>query len=123
MAALKDHRLCAFFWLNKWLTLRSGICSPYLFCDSQGRPINYHSFASSLAAIVERTGVKSKISTHSFRHGGASFLASLGVPFSKIKDRGGWKSNAVFCYLSEPLDSKIRSDFLVAEKMNFQLGL
>lgn len=123
VAALHDRRLCAFFWLNRWCTFRSGITSPYLFCDPKGNPISYHTFASSLSNVVVRAGVSAKLSTHSFRHGGASFLASLGVPFSKIKERGGWKSNAVFCYLSEPLDSKIRSDFLVAEKLNFQLGL
>lgn len=116
VAALRDQRLCAHFWLNRWLSLRSNISSPYLFCDFNGKPISYQTFSASLANVVDRTGESSKKTTHSFWHGGASFLASLGIPFSKIKERGGWRSNAVFCYLSEPLDSKIRSDFLVAEK-------
>lgn len=120
VAKVKDRRLCAFFWLRFWLTNRPKR-SVYLFSDKVGNPISYQYFSSMLSQFLSRAGLDSTVTTHSFRHGGASFLASLGVPFSKIKERGGWRSNAVFSYLSEPLDSKIRSDFLVAESLGSQL--
>lgn len=121
VAALRDNRLCLFYWLNRWLSYRGSLESSYLFADNLAAPVSYHCFSKMLSLTLHRAGVKEVITSHSFRHGGASFLASLGVPLSKIKERGGWKSDAVFCYLSEPLDSKIRTDFLVAERLSSQL--
>lgn len=72
-------------------------------------------YSTNLATVLGRAGIKNT-TTHSVRHGGASFLASLGIPLSKIKERGAGNP-MLFCYLTEPLDSKIRSDFLVAERL------
>lgn len=115
IAGVKDKRLCAFYWHRVWLSRRP-VRSLYLFSDKLGDPLSYQYFYQSLAKLVSHAGVKSNITSHSFRHGGASFLASLGVPFLKIKERG-WRSNTVFSYLPEPLDSTINSALIIHNQM------
>ena len=51
--------------------------------------------ALSLGLPVER------VSTHSLRHGGATFLKNLGMSTQDIMKRANWKSNAIYTYLHD----------------------
>lgn len=110
----KDSRLCPVFWLARWLNLSRLAATDYLFAVKPNVSLSYNMFSTSLARVVSEAGIKENITSHSFRHGGASFLSELGLPLSKIKERGGWKSNAVYCYLSDSLESKWWLDRKVA---------
>lgn len=60
--------------------------------------------------MINHAGINDKILSHSFRHGGATFLSTIGMPVDKIKERGGWASNAVYKYISESMDVKAQRD-------------
>lgn len=106
ISVCNDKRLCAVYWLKSWVGRANLSPNDYLFSVADGIPMSYNVFSSSLERFLSKAGVTKVITSHSFRHGGASFLSELGLPLSKIKDRGGWKSNAVYCYLSDSLESR-----------------
>ena len=63
-------------------------------------PVSYSFLNSKLKKLSKELGLPSeRISSHSLRHEGASFLVSLGVSLDFIKSRGNWKSSAVYEYL------------------------
>jgi hypothetical protein len=58
-------------------------------------------FRRRLSSLLEDVGLQKKdYSTHSLRRGGATWLASQGVPVDIIRALGDWKSDAVFKYLT-----------------------
>lgn len=70
----------------------------------------YHTISfnhSKLCVIVTACGITEHLSSHSFRYGGATFMAAEGLPIKKIKDRRGWRSNCVYRFINEPLDCRI----------------
>ena len=58
------------------------------------------------------------VSSHSLRHGGTSFMASLGSSLMDIRARGGWSSSAVFSYLNHSVDTLRTLDAHVASKLD-----
>lgn len=60
--------------------------------------------------------ISARLTSHSFRRGGASFLLSSGIPLSQIKERGGWKSNCVITYVSDPLYVRVKRELEVSRK-------
>lgn len=114
----KDKRLCAVYWLKRWLGLSKLANSDYVFSLRSGVPMSYSVFSTTLTRVVTQAGIKERITSHSFRHGGASFLSELGLSLAKIKERGGWRSNAVFCYLSDSVESKWLIDHKVSTLIN-----
>lgn len=115
---LKTTKLCAVFWLKHWFKISKVRGSHPLFSFSGLKALSYSNYSTLLSRVVNAAGVKAKISTHSFRHGGASFLSSIGVSMPKIKDRGGWKSDAVNCYISQDFEGKVKSEKLVASAID-----
>lgn len=109
IAPLKCKNFCAVYWLKLWLSKCKLSSSAPLF-SLDGSPLSYSAFHSALIKVVQSAGINEKISSHSFRHGGATFLSTIGVPIEKIKERGGWSSNAVYRYISESLDVKAQRD-------------
>lgn len=59
--------------------------------------------------------LNARLTSHSFRRGGASFLASVGIPLNQIKIRGGWKSDCVKKYICEPLSVHVRRELSVSK--------
>lgn len=113
IASLQDKSMCAVFWLKHWLTLRPSTPSSPLFRLNH-RPLSYNVFNSALSDLVKRAGIRQKISSHSFRRGGATFLSAIGLPLEKIKERGGWKSDAVLTYIAEPIQVKMKREGVVS---------
>lgn len=118
IAPLECRSYCAVYWLKRWLSnYKSSPSSPLFSLD--GSPLTYSTFSNALSKVILRAGIKEKISSHSFRQGGATFLSTIGMPIDKIKDRGGWASNAVFKFISESLDVKAQCDGKVAKVIDF----
>lgn len=114
VACVSDVKLCAVCWLRSWLRRRKPLPKEPVFSLCDGSPMSYNSFQKYLKQIVTKAGITKRISSHSFRKGGATFLSSIGVPIQKIKERGNWSSDAVFKYLCEPLHVKIAQELKVA---------
>ena len=73
--------------------------SPFL-SDSRGQTLTYSQFNKCIKRVFKAVGLNDKLgSTHSCRIGGASALATQGVPDSIIMLTGRWKSLAFLDYL------------------------
>ena len=59
-----------------------------------------------------------RVSTHSLRHGGATFLKDLGMSTKDIMKRANWKSNAVFKYLHDSSTQMLKLDVLPTKFIN-----
>lgn len=71
-----------------------------LFQREDGKPMTYHFFLGETRRRLHLLGLPSRsYGAHSFRIGGATELAKLGVDVGSIMLLGRWKSNAVFRYL------------------------
>jgi Phage integrase family len=67
----------------------------YLFVNQDGSPLYSTSVGSCMKDIALYLGMEaSKISLHSLRYGGASLLASFGLPQYIIAYYGGWKDDS-----------------------------
>ena len=56
-------------------------------------------FRGSLEEVRRAAGVKSHITPHSFRHGGATWAAAAGWPDARIRAHGRWHSDAYKAYV------------------------
>jgi hypothetical protein len=83
------------------------------------RPMSYDWYSTRLKELSKRIGIQDKVSSHSLRRGGATYLNSLGVTLVDIKQRGDWRSLAVLLYLSDSLDTKVSKDKVVSAFMRF----
>lgn len=73
IAPLESRNFCAVYWLKLYLSRRKpGPSSPLFSLD--GSPLSYNSFHKALCKVILRAGIGEKISSHSFRQGGATFL-------------------------------------------------
>ena len=71
-------------------------------CHGKKCPSDYAFINDRLKSLSSTINIPvARVSTHSFRHGGATMLKSLGVPVESIMIRGNWKSSAVFRYLHQ----------------------
>lgn len=61
--------------------------------------------------------INANLSSHSFRRGGATFLSAIGFPLAaaSLKECGGWASDAVLKYISEPKYVKMARDMKVSK--------
>lgn len=59
-------------------------------------PAGFNEFVKEQCKLL---GIKERITSHSFRIGGASIMVSSGVSVNLIKTLGGWSSDAVDSYL------------------------
>ena len=64
-------------------------------------------FMSVLGQCVLKSGIQARLSGHSFRRGGATWLSRLGVPLDIIKQLGYWSSDAVARYIEPNFSQKV----------------
>ncbi|MEW8545794.1 MAG: tyrosine-type recombinase/integrase [Candidatus Thiodiazotropha sp.] len=94
-----DPSYCCFNAIKQYLSLRPQ-GSHYFFTHQNGSPLTRSQFSGVLTKSVRTLGLPTQIYTsHSFRIGRASDLASRGVPVEVIKKLGRWKSLAVERYI------------------------
>lgn len=121
IASLHDRSMCAVFWLKRWLLVCPAPPDYPLF-RVNNQPMSYRFFQSALSALVIKAGINQKISSHSFRRGGATFFSAIGLPLEKIMDRGGWKSESVLTYIAEPIQTKMQREGVVSKVINSMLN-
>ena len=113
-------RLCPVFWLSEIARVFKPLGPQPLFClpSPEGlTPILSTWFNQRLKDLASCAGLDpSVISSHSLRHGGASFMLALGCDIIDIRARGSWASSAILRYLHHS-DSSLRSkDLLVSSR-------
>ena len=99
--APKGTVTCPVRAIRKMLRARGTSASPLdpLFVYG-GKPATHAAFDRRLRALLERAGREPHLYTgHSFRAGGATRAAQLGVPIPYIRAHGGWASDAFLRYL------------------------
>ena len=86
-------------------------------CRGQMQEYNYiNSRLKSLAVVI---GLPiHRVSTHSLRHGGATFLKDLGMSTNDIMKKGNWRSNAVYKYLHDSRKDLLKLDVLPAKYLS-----
>ena len=77
----------------------------FLLCHVVGGirfPMDYSYVNCRLQLLAQTVNLPvNRISTHCFRHGGATMLKDLDLPVSSIMIRGNWRSSAVHRYLHQ----------------------
>lgn len=80
--------------------------------------LSYNSFRKKLKMLMLSSHISDCLSSHSFRSGGATCMAALGIPVLDIKERGGWKSDCrpIFRYIKEPLRYRVAKEISFANR-------
>ena len=94
-----DLSICPVMAMKNYIELRGTIDGP-LFCFPDNQPVSRNFFAKHLKSCLIFCGLDVKqYSSHSFRIGAASYLASLGLSDTQIRTIGRWDSNAFLRYI------------------------
>lgn len=97
--AADNPAFCCVAAVRHYLRLRPA-GAHYFFSHSNGTPLTRSQFSAVLAKAVRVLGLPPHIYTsHSFRIGRATDLASRGVNSDSIKKLGRWKSDAMETYI------------------------
>lgn len=106
-----DSALCPSHALQRLLE-----CTPSedplgpLFIKTPGKAMTYKDFCAKLSASLDSLGIEhSNIKGHSFRRGGATWLAKLGVSIDTIKKNGFWARDAVYRYVDSNFDDRLQT--------------
>ena len=79
----------------------------------RGSVLTYSYFNTRLKLLSISIGLPiSNVSTHSLRHGGATFLKKLGLSTLDIMKKANWRSNVVYKYLHDTKNELLDLDFL-----------
>ena len=85
--------------MARYLTLRGSRSGP-LFLSAKGGAVYRKDFTKELKLALKLAGFEDKrYSSHSFRIGGASYLASKGFSNLQIQQAGRWASSAFLAYI------------------------
>ena len=91
--------ICPVRNVKNYMKLRGSRPGP-LFLSTSGQAVQQQQFNSQLKVALEFAGYSSeRYKSHSFRIGGASFMASQGASDNQIRLAGRWKSNAFLAYI------------------------
>lgn len=113
--SLSDY--CPVHWLVRLIKIQGSNHRGPLFALPSLPQVDYNWFATRLRSVVQAAKIKSKITSHSFRKGGATFMSACNVPLADIRSRGGWRSNAIFRYIDEPLSKKKSRDVEICDNI------
>ena len=91
--AISDKSICP------WTNLYEYLSHSPLRAEDQLFPISTAEFAQVLRRCIEQADIKSKLTLHSFRRGGATWFSSNGMTDATLKAYGRWSSNAYLCYV------------------------
>ena len=97
--------LCPVFWVAELARVHHPLETDYLIRVPSPHgmaPLSYRWFNFRLKLLAQAIGLDpSRVSSHSLRHGGASFMSSQGSTLLDLRARRGWASSAVFRYLHQ----------------------
>lgn len=113
-----NRALCAVYWVERHF--RECPAPPRANAFRLPRaghsvPLTYTYYLKVIKQLCVMAGMDpSLFSTHSLRRGGANFLRLCGASIEVIKERGDWKSDAVYLYLHASLAERLTTDMRVA---------
>lgn len=115
---VRERALCAVYWVRRHFDqLRAGD-NKMAFRLPKGRgsvAMPYSYYLEALKILCTRAGMQPALfTTHSLRRGGATFLRMCGASIAEIKERGDWRSDAVYEYLKASLSERLSTDIRVA---------
>ena len=106
--SVPESPLCLTWALDNMIRLVPGSPDSPAFCTPSGAPIYYSTFNSFIKSQIKALGLNPKgWSTHSFRRGGTTYLASCGVEERQIQMLGDWRSNCYKKYIHCPWHDKL----------------
>ena len=95
----QQSNYCPYVGMLRYLQVRKFDSGP-LFRFKDGAPVTRSFFTSKLKDCISFCGLDPKVfKSHSFRMGGASFLASIGKSDLQIQLLGRWSSNSFLRYI------------------------
>ena len=105
----QDRAVCPIRFMKAYTTLR-GLKPGPLFMTAEGTPLSPSTFSSTLRLCLQGSGLSHlNISSHCFRLGRCTQLATLGYSEHHIKLIGRWRSDAFKRY--------VRIDALSCDKL------
>ena len=112
-----ERRLCAVYWVKKHFDQLPALGRQEAFRLPRGAgstALTYHYYLSLIKLLCTWAGLELlRFTTHSLRRG-ATFLRLCGASISEIKERGDWRSDAVYEYLKASLMERLSLDMRVA---------
>lgn len=118
VAKVTNRALCAAYWVEQHFRECPAPMGAQAFRMPRvghSVPLTYSFYLQVIKLLCARAGMDpTKFSTHSLRRGGANFLRLCGAPIEVIKERGDWKSDAVYLYLEASLAERLTTDMRVA---------
>lgn len=123
--AKKAFRPKTVFWDERTNGLIKAISKPgkeYLFYSTHGGKISTRQIQRIIQRLVDKAGIKKRITPHSFRHGCAHQLLDIGVDLPALQDLLGHKNpESIFRYtrrLQEDIKEKGREAVRRREKIS-----
>ena len=118
IALVKGNSLCAVFWTK--LHFKQCPAPPEAAAFRLPRrghsiPMSYSYYMQVIKCMCSMSGLNQhEFSSHSLRRGGATYLRMCGASIDEIKERGDWKSNAVYQYLKLSIAERLDMDMRFA---------
>ena len=98
-----DSKVCPVRAFRKWWSATRGFEQEQpAFRFESGKPVTLSAMNGLLKERLDGFLIGQRITTHSFRSGAASMMASLGFSEQEVKAVGRWSSNAVEKYVKLP---------------------
>ncbi len=120
LVATPGSRLCPVTALQNMVRLVPLDKAKPCFAHVSGRAITYPEFQEKLKHLIACIGRDPKLySSHSMRHGGATWAFQAGIPATLIQVQGDWSPNSL-CYLNY-LKFPIETRAMVGAKMGAQI--
>ena len=118
VARLRNISLCAVHWVERHFEDCPAHREAQAFRLPRGghsTPLTYEFYTAVLKQLCGRAGLNpGEFSSHGLRRGGATFLRLCGATIDQIKERGDWKSDAVYVYLKASVTERLTMDMRVA---------
>lgn len=96
----QDPRVCPVAHLRSYLKLRPLGPNSHLFIHEDGSSVSRQDFNRTLRLCLKSANIPdNNIRSHSFRIGGATHMARLGMSDSQIRSLGRWQSDAFKRYI------------------------
>ena len=115
---VRNRRLCAVYWVTRHFLdcpAHPGAAAFRIPRGGNSIPLQYSYYTAVIKFLCSRAGLdQSDYSSHSLRRGGATFLRLCGATLDQIKERGDWKSDAVYAYLKASVIERMTLDMRVA---------
>ena len=94
-----DKVICPIKGILPYLAIRGSTPGPFFVMENK-KPLTRQRFYSSLAGILEQTGLSHKnYNIHGFRIGAATTARQAGIPDAQIQMLGRWQSNTYKQYI------------------------